>query len=151
MLVRWFAGYCVECGKGYIIASEFVSSSLYCSATCARRTSKRARRAREHGATGSFTWDGFAKLTQSLGNLCSYCGTDNEGQPFEPDHVVPLSRGGHNGLTNILPACRRCNGQKRDLLPAEWDRQRRLQGHAPIRFERFTHLTAHVFLTSHAA
>jgi 5-methylcytosine-specific restriction endonuclease McrA len=40
---------------------------------------------------------------------------------------VPLSRGGSNSITNILPACRRCNGDKRDLSLDEWtaDRRRR--------------------------
>ena len=57
---------------------------------------------------------------------CAYCDQRVEGQP-DPDHVVPLSRGGSNSITNILPSCRACNSDKRDLLLAEWrmDRQRR--------------------------
>lgn len=141
---RFHAGCCAECGGGFVVDSEFVSHIRYCSTTCARRVGRRTRRAREHGATGTFTWDGFMKLTLTLGNCCAYCGGDNGGQPFEPDHVVPLSRHGHNGLANILPACRACNGDKRDLLVNEWAADRAARGRSPLRYDvdRFIHLTA---------
>lgn len=143
--VRWYAGLCVECGNGYVINSEWLTHSRYCSATCQRRHARRARRAREHGATGAFTWDSFARLATSLGNACAYCEGDNDGLPLEPDHVVPLSRHGHNGLTNILPSCRRCNGDKRDLLVHEWAADRESRGLPHVRYDvgRFVHLTAH--------
>lgn len=143
------AGYCAECGKGYIIASECVSASSYCSKTCAKRVGKRARRAREAGASGTFTWDEFTKLALSLGNVCAYCNGDG---PLEPDHVVPISRHGHNGLTNILPACRRCNGRKSDMTVKAWSARLLRDGHPPLDLGRFKHLTAHVWLAdSHAA
>lgn len=41
---------------------------------------------------------------------CGYCG-DDEG-PIEADHRTPLSRGGQNTITNIIPACRHCNRSK---------------------------------------
>ena len=141
----WVSGYCSECGKGYVIASEWVTHSLYCSKACLRRINKRARRAREAGASGDYTWDSFAKLAASLGGVCAYCEGDNDGQQFEPDHVVPLSRGGHNGLTNLLPSCRRCNGDKRHLLVHEWEADRESRGLPHVRYDinRFPHLTAH--------
>lgn len=146
------AGYCAECGAGYIIASVCVSATSYCSTACSRRTAKRARRAREAGASGSFTWDGFARLTMTLGNVCAYCDGDNGGKPFEPDHVVPISRGGHNGLGNILPACRSCNGDKRNLLVHEWQADRASRGLPARRYDvhRFMHLTAHDHASSAA-
>jgi len=55
-----------------------------------------------------------------LGYCCAYCRQPVEGLP-DPDHVVPLSRGGSNGNGNILPSCRPCNSDKRDLLLWEWD------------------------------
>jgi len=45
--------------------------------------------------------------------------------------VVPLSRGGPNVLTNLLPACRHCNGDKRDLSLADWDTSRTARGLPP--------------------
>ena len=48
--------------------------------------------------------------------LCVYCG-----QPATSrDHVLPLSHGGLHTQENMVPACRRCNGMKRDLLPHEF-------------------------------
>lgn len=149
-LAAFHAGYCRECAAGFVVASNYVgAASRYCSRGCARRTAKRARRAREHGASGSFTWDQFMRLTLSLGNVCAYCGGTNGDRPLDPDHVMPLSKGGHNGLTNILPSCRPCNSGKGDRLPSEWVRLCRLDGY-DVDLMRFKHLSAHVFLP-HAA
>jgi len=30
------------------------------------------------------------------------------------DHIIPRTLGGSHDLANLLPACRSCNGQKRD-------------------------------------
>lgn len=143
---QFFAGYCADCDSGYVIASANVSASRYCSTTCQRRVSRRTRKAREVGAGGSFTWAGFMRLALVLGNTCAYCGRAGDDRLLEPDHVVPLSRGGYNGLTNLLPSCRSCNGDKRDLLVHEWaaDRENRGLPHVRYDVERFPHLTAHV-------
>ena len=42
-------------------------------------------------------------------NLCAYCG---EAGPLTREHKIPLSRGGSDYITNIVPACRRCNSLK---------------------------------------
>ncbi|MEE3258467.1 MAG: HNH endonuclease [Candidatus Latescibacterota bacterium] len=45
------------------------------------------------------------------------------------DHVVPLSRGGRTVKSNVVPCCKDCNSQKRNLLPLEWgDYLERLRG-----------------------
>lgn len=49
---------------------------------------------------------------------CTYCG--DRGGRLECDHVVPVSRGGSNELTNLTTACRKCNRNKRAKTPAEW-------------------------------
>src|SRR5580698_8223173 len=36
------------------------------------------------------------------------------------DHVIPLNRNGDSRLANLMPACKRCNGDKRDRIPTEW-------------------------------
>lgn len=43
---------------------------------------------------------------------CQYCGSTAE----TVDHVVPRSRGGRHAWDNVVAACRRCNGAKRDHL-----------------------------------
>lgn len=50
---------------------------------------------------------------------CAYCGTDPAGTV---DHVVPLSRGGHHDIWNLVPACRSCNDRKGTKLLSEWER-----------------------------
>lgn len=47
---------------------------------------------------------------------CVYCG----GGSGTADHVVPRAKGGANRLGNLVPACRTCNGKKRDDDLAEF-------------------------------
>jgi 5-methylcytosine-specific restriction endonuclease McrA len=48
---------------------------------------------------------------------CAYCGQKGEG--LTPDHVIPLSRGGDNALSNIVPSCGPCNLHKNARTPEE--------------------------------
>ena len=78
------------------------------------------RRARKRGAGGSYTTVEWIELLQRWNWTCAYCG---ERGPLEPDHRIPLARGGSNSIENILPACRRCN-QRKGLLSDEEFRAR---------------------------
>lgn len=49
---------------------------------------------------------------------CSYCGS--RGEKLECDHIVPMSRGGDDGLENLTTACFPCNRSKRDKALEEW-------------------------------
>jgi 5-methylcytosine-specific restriction endonuclease McrA len=68
-------------------------------------------------------------LLQLWNWTCAYCG--KTGVALQPDHRVPLARGGSNAIDNILPACPSCNqrkalmseGEFRARLAAERDRQ----------------------------
>ena len=51
---------------------------------------------------------------------CFYCG----GLGGCIDHVIPLSRGGSNGIGNYLPACIKCNSSKKDKTIMEWKKVR---------------------------
>jgi 5-methylcytosine-specific restriction endonuclease McrA len=110
-------------------ASAFAN---YCSKACQRRSANRRRRAVEHQAPGIWRWIEFIQICMTFGGLCAYCHTRIIGQP-EPDHVLPLSRGGTNHLTNILPACKACNSSKRDLTLHEWAVERHRRGQDPVR------------------
>lgn len=46
-----------------------------------------------------------------------YCGDPETGV----DHVWPLSRGGPDHLSNLVPACWSCNPSKGNRLLTEWD------------------------------
>ena len=118
---------CDECGAGY---SPTTSWQCYCSTRCSLRVKNRARTARQHGAQGSFSWSQVIGLFLLFDRRCAYCAEHVDGQP-DPDHVVPLSRQGHNGISNILPSCQLCNSDKRDLLLTEWNADRIRRGMPP--------------------
>jgi 5-methylcytosine-specific restriction endonuclease McrA len=100
-----------------------------------RRAISQRRRARELGATGNFTHTEWMALLEEYEYRCGYCG---DGGPMQADHRVPLSRGGTHDITNILPACRRCNVEKattsefefRTRLANESKKHRKIDGEA---------------------
>ena len=53
--------------------------------------------------------------------VCAYCGKTFRSDDLTMDHIIPLSRGGRSEKINIVPCCKECNNQKRNLLPAEWE------------------------------
>jgi 5-methylcytosine-specific restriction endonuclease McrA len=75
------------------------------------------RRSRELAAEGDYTTEQWVALLQSYRYCCAYCGAEGR---LEPDHRVPLARGGTNFIENILPACHRCNSRKRLLTEEEF-------------------------------
>lgn len=46
------------------------------------------------------------------GYRCQYCGERFQSQDLSYDHVVPKSAGGRRNWTNIVTACKPCNGRK---------------------------------------
>jgi 5-methylcytosine-specific restriction endonuclease McrA len=82
-----------------------------------RQTIRARRRSRELAAEGNHTKEQWIGLLQQYGYRCAYCGAEGS---LEPDHRVPLARGGTNHIENILPACRRCNTRKRLLTEDEF-------------------------------
>lgn len=54
------------------------------------------------------------------GHTCRYCGATDT--PLHCDHVVPLSRGGSNEMSNLVAACQRCNLSKGSKLIEHWGR-----------------------------
>jgi 5-methylcytosine-specific restriction endonuclease McrA len=48
---------------------------------------------------------------------CFYCGSLDR---ITVDHVVAIARGGTDSIGNLVPACKSCNSQKRQLTIMEW-------------------------------
>lgn len=70
---------------------------------------KARRYARERGAEGSHTLAEWKELKMKFGGRCANC---LEEKPLTKDHIIPLSKGGTDYITNIQPLCRNCNSQK---------------------------------------
>lgn len=136
---------CCWCDGTVVVTpyTAYWSGSLHCSKRCQRAHAKRTRKAKERGASGSYTQAELMRLHLSADKLCSYCDTMVEGLP-DPDHVVPLSRGGSNSITNVVPCCHNCNSQKSDQSLDEWKARRVRLGLPPRRYDlhgpRFQHL-----------
>src|SRR5437588_2601939 len=52
-----------------------------------------------------------------LDNVCAYCGA---AWPTEVDHIIPYSCGGNSERDNLAAACWRCNHEKLDFTPEQW-------------------------------
>jgi len=69
-------------------------------------------------AAGSFTVQEWLDKVALLGGCCIYCGRDDA--PMTIDHKMPLSRGGSNDISNIVPACQPCNSKKAKRTAEEY-------------------------------
>jgi hypothetical protein len=76
----------------------------------AKANNRRKRRAAKYAGRGNFTAQEFKELCEKYGNRCLRCG-DTEAV-LEADHVVPLTRGGSDDISNIQPLCGYCNRRK---------------------------------------
>jgi 5-methylcytosine-specific restriction endonuclease McrA len=75
-----------------------------------KANNRRKRRAAKNASRGSFTAKEFKELCERYGNRCLSCGVT--GVVLEADHVVPLTKGGADDISNIQPLCGSCNRRK---------------------------------------
>lgn len=149
---RWFGAcspveyrHCAWCDT--VFATRPDSTRAYCRPRCVKRARAMRRRSREHAQSfGGWTWTEFMHVARRFGYCCAYCGERPD--TLDPDHVVPIHRGGPNTVANLLPACRACNSDKRDLLLVEWADDRLRRGLPPrctswaAEDRRYHHLTS---------
>lgn len=64
-------------------------------------------------ASGSHTAKQWQELKALYGCRCLSCGRPESERPLTIDHVVPLSCGGSNDISNIQPLCKPCNASKK--------------------------------------
>ncbi len=78
------------------------------------RIKVKAYRARKLGAEGRHTREDFLKLVLEFNNICPACNKELDTSKFTEDHIVPLSCGGSDYISNIQPLCAPCNAGKRN-------------------------------------
>lgn len=136
---------CPGCACWFSPLHHSAWSMRYCSEPCARRVQKRRYRARKSGAQGEWTWGEFMRIARKFNYCCAYCGEKPE--RLDADHVVPLSRGGSDSTTNLLPTCAMCNSSKCAMTLAEWAVWLAERGQPPrvttwqVGDSRYVHLT----------
>jgi hypothetical protein len=59
-------------------------------------------------------------MESDRGMQCTYCRCALKLKDMQPDHRTPVKRGGALGLTNLAPACDRCNTRKGELTAEEF-------------------------------
>lgn len=74
-------------------------------------------RVRRFGNGGDYTEQEWQVMVALFGGCCVYCG---EARELTRDHNVPLTRGGTDDITNILPACLPCHRRKNDRTAREF-------------------------------
>lgn len=84
-----------------------------------QRLQAQRRRAKKLQAEGSHTYEQELEQYKRQSGKCYYC-HKNVGDNWHPDHVIPLTRGGSDDISNIVIACPPCNLAKWAKMPHEW-------------------------------
>jgi 5-methylcytosine-specific restriction endonuclease McrA len=90
------------------------------------KTHTQKRRALNLNAPGTHTPEQIKEQYERQKGRCYYCRCKVAWNNHHVDHVVPLSRGGSNDISNLVIACQTCNLSKNSKLPHEWARGNRL-------------------------
>jgi 5-methylcytosine-specific restriction endonuclease McrA len=68
----------------------------------------------------------LAQWNADSSRVCAICGRPAiAGDPWQPDHVIPASRGGASTVDNLVPAHESCNRRRGARLGAETSAARR--------------------------
>lgn len=69
---------------------------------------------------GDFTSTDWLELMCLWNWRCAYCDVKLKRGTRSTDHIIPLTRGGENNRSNIVPCCCHCNSSKNNRLLSEW-------------------------------
>ena len=81
----------------------------------------KVRRSAERSTPNRLTQRQWRIILKAYANHCAYCDIEmtTTGDAYQLnyvtlDHVIPISKGGTNTRSNVVPACRACNKKKRN-------------------------------------
>jgi 5-methylcytosine-specific restriction endonuclease McrA len=81
------------------------------------------RRARKQANGGSHTPEQIKELHAKQRHRCAGCRVSIRNH-YEVDHIIPVSRGGTNDISNIQLLCMPCNRSKHTKSAEQWARER---------------------------
>jgi hypothetical protein len=65
------------------------------------------------------SWNRLGQIVERRdGAVCQYCGEN--ASDGEPDHILPLEKGGRDSFDNLVWSCQRCNREKQGMTLREW-------------------------------
>lgn len=79
-----------------------------------RRLMKLAYRGKKYNAEGSHTKKDWEEIKKKFLYMCLCCKRIEPEIKLTEDHIIPLSLGGSDFVSNIQPLCRSCNSRKKD-------------------------------------
>lgn len=74
----------------------------------------RKRRAIMAQVESTLTREQWKAVLKKFDYRCAYC---HQKKKLEMDHIIPISKGGSHTVSNVAPACRRCNSIKNNGGP----------------------------------
>jgi len=74
------------------------------------------RRKRRSAGAGVYNPKSQKLIFSYYENHCVHCGKQFPFEELTRDHIIPVSRGGEIGWTNIVPSCKDCNVVRDDKI-----------------------------------
>lgn len=83
-----------------------------------RNNCQKRRALKRKSPFNDFSVGQWRKCLKHFESGCAYCGKKEK--VLDQEHVIPISRGGSNTKTNVIPSCGSCNSSKGKKTIFEW-------------------------------